>query len=141
MATNTIFAPKTVNNRARVVPEGTVEGDHLIINGRPAAAVTDRGDATRTSTVTPGNITSVTYKSGGASLQPTQATVAFDGTHLWDVTGVTTATGNDVAVYRTSATPPTLTLTEGTNTLFGYTDYPESYAKEAGKAPVRIGDI
>lgn len=141
MATNTIFAPKTVNNRARVVPEGTVAGDHLIIEGRPAAAVTDRGDATRTTTVTPGNVTSVTYKSGGASLEPTKATVAFDGTHLWDVTGVTTATGNDVAVYRTSGATPTLTLTEGSNTLFGYTDYPESYAKEAGKAPVRIGDI
>ena len=32
-----------------------------------------------------------------------------------------------------------LSLTEGTNTLYGVTDYPTDYRKEAGRAPVRIG--
>ena len=69
---------------------------------------------------------------------PAEATVAYDGT--WEfssITGVTTSTGQDVAVYITSG--GVLTLTSSGNTLYGYTDYPRDYVKAAGIAPVRIG--
>lgn len=138
MAINQIFAPDRNNSRARVVPAGTKSGDPLLINDRPAVAETDRGDATRTETTfLPPGVTSLTYQSGGQTLDPDQATVNFDGTFEFEVTGITDTTGNDVAVYITSAGD--LTLTEGSNTLFGHTDYPESYKKIAGRGPVRIG--
>lgn len=137
MATNTIFQPNYKNNRARVVPAGTKSGDHLLVDGRPAVALTDRGDGVRSATTLPKGIASLTYHSGGASLKDDQATVAFDGTFFLPVTGATTTTGNDVKVYITSTGD--LTLTAGSNTLFGLTDYPESFNKTAGFAAVRIG--
>ena len=138
MALNKIFQSTEAEHRARVVPDGTKSGDPVLINDRPAVALTDRGNGTRTDTTgLPAGVTSITYQSGGASLQSDQASVAFDGTWEFDVTGAATSTAQDVAVYITGAGG--LTLTEGSNTLFGYTDYPESYLKVAGRAPVRIG--
>lgn len=139
MALNRIRPGDERNNRARVVPEGTVSGDFLVVGGRPAAALTSRGDATKSETMTGLGITVSGIKSGGVGLEPDQASLAFDGTYAWPVTGVTATTANDVAVYITGGATPTLTLTAGSNTLFGYTDYPEGYNKVAGEAPVRIG--
>jgi hypothetical protein len=66
-----------------------------------------------------------------------RATVAFDGTfEFTGITGVTTSTGQDVAVYITSGNA--LTTTSTGNTLFGYTDYPTGYTKATGVAPVRL---
>lgn len=138
MALNKIFQSTQSEHRARVVPEGTKSGDPLLIGDRPAVALTDRGDGTREATgALPVNIVSLEYKSGGASLQPDQASVAFDGTWEFEVTGAAVSTAQDVAVYITGA--GALTLTQGSNTLYGHTDYPESYLKVAGRAPVRIG--
>lgn len=161
MAVNAVFQENGKNNRARVVPEGTEAGDFLMIDGRPAVAYTDRGDATRTYPVALG--ATITRPSGGVGFAEDEAGVAFDGTWDLPVTGVDEDTAQDVAVYfkagvdaipeveadpeegiagspAVPAVPAELVLTSSGNTLFGYTDYPkENYSKRAGIAPVRIG--
>lgn len=134
MAINKIFQTNQADHRARVVPSGTVSGDPLLLESRPAVALTDRGDATRTKVV---NGVTITYPTGGVGLATDEATVTFSGSFEFEVTGALTSTGNDEPVYITSA--GALTLTEGTNTLYGHTDYPKGYVKRAGVAVVRIG--
>ena len=133
MATNKVFQENTKNNRARVVPVGTKSGDFLIVGGRPAVALTDRGDATKTTHISGG--ASLTLPSGGFSLKPNEASLAFDGTWHLPVTGATTTTGNDVPVYFNAGN---LQLTASGNPV-GYTDYPQGFYKQAGFAAVRIG--
>ena len=133
MATNKVFQENTNNNRARVVPVGTKAGDLLTLGGRLAVALTDRGDATKTTPISGG--ASLTLPSGGFSLEPNEASVAFDGTWHLPVTGATTTTGNGVNVYYNAGT---LQLTPLGNTV-GYTDYQQGFYKQAGFAAVRIG--
>ena len=133
MATNKVFQENTKNNRARVVPVGTKSGDFLIVGGRPAVALTDRGDATKTTPISGG--ASLTLPSGGFSLKPNEASLAFDGTWHLPVTGATTTTGNEVPVYSVTGK---LQLTASGNPV-GYTDYPQGFYKQAGFAAVRIG--
>ncbi len=137
MALNQIFAPTHGKNRVRVVASGVVSGQPLLSGAEPAVALTDRGDAVKTTAIAGSGLTSVTYKSGGAGLAANEASLAFDGTFEFAVTGATTGTDSGVAVYITAGGALTTTLTG--NTLFGYTDYPKGYRKEAGRAPVRIG--
>lgn len=137
MALNRIFKETELKNRARVVPEGTQSGDPLLIATRPAVAITDRGDGTRDFTVEGSALEWLNLPSGGVGLAPDEASVAFDGTWEFEVTGATTATAQDSAVYITGA--GALTTTVGSNTLFGYVDYPVGYFKAAGRLPVRIG--
>ena len=133
MATNKVFQGDTKNNRERVVPVGTKSGDVVIISGRLAVALTDRGDATKTTPISGG--ASLTLPSGGFSLEPNEASLAFDGTWHLPVTGATTTTGNDVPVYFNAGN---LQLTASGNPV-GYTDYPQGFYKQAGFAAVRIG--
>ena len=133
MATNKVFQENTKNNRARVVPLGTRSGDFLIVGGRPAVALTDRGDATKTTPISGG--VSLTLPSGGFSLKPNEASLAFDGTWHLPVTGATTTTTSGVPVYHNAGT---LQLTPLGNTV-GFTDYPQGFYKRAGFAAVRIG--
>lgn len=135
MAKNMVYRYTSEKTRERVVPSGTVAGAPLLINTRPAVAITSRGNATKSETF---GAFSITRPSGGVGNLDDSATVAFDGT--WEftgITGVTTSTGQDVAIYITSG--GALTTTATSNTLFGYTDYPRGYAKATGRAPVRIG--
>lgn len=133
MATNKVFQENTKNNRVRVVPVGTKSGGFLIVGGRLAVALTNRGDATKTTPISGG--ASLTLPSGGFSLKPNEASLAFDGTWLLPVTGATTTTGNDVPVYIKSGK---LQLDPSGNAV-GYTDYPQGFYKQAGFAAVRIG--
>ena len=133
MATNKVFQENTKNNRARVVPVGTKSGDFLIVGGRPAVALTDRGDATKTTPISGG--ASLTLPSGGFSLKPNEASLAFDGTWHLPVTGATIATDNGVPVYFNAGK---LQLTASGDPV-GYTDYPKSFYKRADFAAVRIG--
>ena len=133
MATNKVFQENTRNNRARVVPVGTRSGDFILTEGRLAVALTDRGDATKTTPISGG--ASLTLPSGGFSLKPNEATLAFDGTWHLPVTGATTTTNSGVPVYYNAGT---LQLTPLGNTV-GYTDYPQGFYKQAGFAAVRIG--
>ena len=134
MATNKVFQENTKNNRARVVPVGTKAGDIINVSGRVAVALTDRGDATKTTPISGG--ASLTLPSGGFSLKPNEATLAFDGTWHLPVTGATTTTGNGVPVYLNAA--GNLQLTASGDPV-GYTDYPQGFYKQAGFAAVRIG--
>lgn len=141
MALNRIFAGDERKNRVRVVPSGTVSGDPLLLGVRPAVAITDRGDATRSFTL--GGIAVSGLPSGGVGSATDEASVAFDGTWEFDgvvSTGTTpapTSTAQDTAVYITSGLA--LTLDSSGNTLFGYVDYPKDYHKVAGTLPIRIG--
>lgn len=137
MALNQIFAPTTGKCKAREVDAGVTAGTPLLSGDLPAVALTDRGDATRTQAVAGSNVTSITYKTGGASLADDEASLAFDGTFEFAVTGATADTEDDVEVFITAA--GALTTTGTGNTHYGYTDYPRDYRKEAGRAPVRIG--
>lgn len=138
MALNKIFQSTEKDHRERIVPAGTVPGTPLLVNSRPAVALTARGDVTRTQTTgLPAGLTAITYAIGGASNLADRASVAFDGTWEFAVTGATTGTTSDTEVFITSG--GTLTLTGTGNTHFGWTDYPRDYRKEAGRAPVRIG--
>ena len=132
MATNKVFQENTKNNRARVVPVGTKAGDVINVSGRLAVALTDRGDATKTTPISGG--ASLTLPSGGFSLEPNEASLAFDGTWLLPVTGATTTTDNDVPVYFNAGN---LQLTASGDPV-GYTDYPQGFYKQAGFAAVRI---
>lgn len=140
MAKNLIYNGNDELNRARVVPSGTLSGDPVINVDRPAVAITSRGD-TISSTVVDG--LTHQYRSGGFSNKAEEATLAFDGTYEFDVTGVTASTGNQVKVYAVvdsgTGKVTALTTTASGNTLFGVTDYPNDYYKRAGIAPVRIG--
>ena len=133
MATNKVFQENTKNNRARVVPVGTKSGDVIFTENRLAVALTDRGDATKTTPISGG--VSLTLPSGGFSLKPNEATLAFDGTWHLPVTGATTTTNSGVPVYYNAGT---LQLTPLGNSV-GYTDYPQGFYKRAGFAAVRIG--
>ena len=133
MATNKVFQENTRNNRARVVPVGTKSGDFIFTEGRLAVALTDRGDATKTTPISGG--ASLTSPSGGFSLKPNEASLPFDGTWHLPVTGATTTTNSGVPVYYNAGT---LQLTPLGNTV-GYTDYPQGFYKQAGFAAVRIG--
>ena len=133
MATNKVFQESTRLNRAHVVPVGTKAGDIVIVSGRLAVALTDRGDATTTTPISGG--ASLTLPSGGFSLKPNEASLAFDGTWHLPVTGATTTTDNDVPVYFNAGN---LQLTASGDPV-GYTDYPQGFYKQAGFAAVRIG--
>lgn len=135
MALNFIYEPRGADVAERAVPSGTKAGDPLLIGIRPAVAVTSRQDATKTFTLADGS--SRTIPVGSASQTVGAATVAFGGTaEFTGITGVTTSTAQDVAIYITPG--GALTTTSTANTLFGYTNYPVSYTKATGKAPVRI---
>ena len=135
MVLNKIFRETPELNRALPVPSGTKQGTPLLVEGVPVVTLTARTGVTATETYLDG--TSVTYSISGASVPAGQATCAFDGTFEFAVAGATTSTASLVKVYITSG--GVLTLTQGTNTLYGVTDYPTNFRKEAVRAPVRIG--
>ena len=66
------------------------------------------------------------------------AGVATDGTWEFEgITGVTASTAQGVAIYAT-ANAAELTTTAAGNTKVGVVNYPATYTKAAGKAPVKI---
>ena len=154
MALNKIFASTQELHRDRKLseiivptPVTTIQPGVPVLIGsaaataRPAVSLTASGNATKTETNgLPAGITSITYTNGGVGndgAPAPSASFAFDGTFEFAVTGATTSQASDVPVYITSA--GALTLTAGSNTLYGRTDYPVGYRKEADRAPVKIG--
>jgi hypothetical protein len=107
------------------VVSGTVSGGAVVstaASGRiPAVALTDRGDAERTESFGPYDIT---YPSGGVGLQADQATVALDGAFRFDVVGASASTVRNTPVYAVLSTDTVtgLTLTASTNAPFGRID-------------------
>ncbi len=148
MALNKIFQSSTRLHRARALtgvtnpstPPTTIQpGVPVTFTEGPAVSITASGNSTVTQTTGLGNnITSVTYKNGGAGLAAGEATFAFDGTFEFAVTGATTGTADGVEVFIVPV-GGALTLTSAGNVHFGWTDYPRGYTKEAGRAPVKVG--
>lgn len=134
MPTNQIYKPNRNLSKVRDVGGAVAQGTPLIVDGRPGVTDSDSGGSTRTEVI---GGTTIEFPSGGVGLDEDFAVVHFDGTFEFEVTGATTSTDSGVPVYLTSA--GALTLTEGSNTYFGVTDYPTGYAKVAGRAPVQIG--
>lgn len=124
MALNVVLAGTPENNREVPVAANTVAGTPLIALGRPAVTLTARGDV----------VNSKGVKIGGIGNKADSATVAFNGVYIFPVTGALANTAKGTKVYLTSA--GALTLTEGTNTLFGtvYDNKPS-----AAKCAVEIG--
>lgn len=135
MALNRVYAGK-LPAISRPVPSGTKSGDFLIVNGRPVVALTDRQGTVKTETF--GDMT-ISYPGITSGNPAGSASLCVDGTFDLPVTGANGSTANDAVVYIKSGAL-TLTGTAGTDTVFGYTNYPpNNYARKAGIAPVRIG--
>lgn len=147
MATNKIYLETTERNRERLLsdiavpttaPTSIQPGVPVVFDDGPAVSLTASGNATVTqSTNLPTGLNSINYDNGGVGNQDGAASFAFDGTWEFSVTGATTSTADGVEVFIT--TTGGLTLTEGTNAHYGWTDYPRDYYKRAGIAAVRIG--
>lgn len=142
MATNMYKKYTEAKTREWEVPEGTVAGDLVIhgVSGQVGVAITSRGDA-----VSPANIPGVTggtVPSGGVGNKPTGATVAVDGSWVFDITGATdgetvagSGTEAGTTVYATDD-PQTVALT-GTDVV-GVID---DGAIIGGRGPVLIGAV
>lgn len=123
------------------VPGGTVVLDGV----RPAITLAASGGSSVTETTNlPGNITSVTRTVGGAGYREDCADVAYDGSWLLPVTGVTNGatvpdsgagTSQGTAVYRTTA-DGAITLTSAGGTKIGEID---DCTIVGGIAAVQIG--
>lgn len=128
------------------VPAGTQAGTLVIhpVSGQVGVTLTARGDST-TSAGIPG-VTGGTIPNGGAGNKANSATVAVDGTWLFNVPGSTNGdtnpatgtagTAEGTKVYRTSA--GALTLTAGSNTLIGVID---DGVIVGNVAPILIGAV
>ena len=115
-------------------------GTALINNGRAGVAYTASGGFTASQTL--GGMTVSGIAAGGVGLDALQVSVATDGSYEFPVTGATTSTANGTKVFAVVASGKItgLTLTEGSNALFGFVNNPQDYvASAAGIACVKIG--
>lgn len=121
-----------------VVTEVAV-GTALINNDRPGVAYTPSGGFTGSTTI--GGVTISGIAQGGASLKPLEVSVATDGSYEFPITGATAATANGTNVYAVVATGRVteLTLTLGTNKLFGVVNNPADYDATGAVSCVKIG--
>lgn len=151
MTKNMIYKYDEKKTRVRTLGATVNAGTPLLdpADARPAVALTNSGDATKTITTADiaigGGVTTLTYANGGVGLVGKETTLAFDGT--WEFSGVVssgstpapTTTAQGVDVYITTGGALTLT-SGGSNVFYGNVDYPIDYNKRAGYLPVRIGD-
>lgn len=119
-----------------------VPGGTLVLDGtRPAVTIAASGGSTRTRTLANGATLTETDK-GGVGYRTNCAVVAYDGSWLFPVAGVTAGetvagagTDRGTKVYRITATGA-LTLTDTSNTYVGIID---DGSIIDGVAPVQIG--
>lgn len=144
MATNLVYRNDNKQNRVETLAATYAPGKPVVsLGGLPAVTVTGSGDYTK-SEVIPGVGTLSGIAAGGVGLEGKEVSLAFDGTWEFDKAefGGTLPSANIAQgdkVYITSA--GVLTTTEGSNTLFGYFDYPKEYDKTRGFLPIRIGAL
>lgn len=151
MALNKVYVETQERNRDRelslietptTAPTEIQPGVPVTFGDGPAVSLTASGNAIKVEndpTMLPGGVTSLSYRNGGVgnSEDPPSASFAFDGTFEFEVDGATPTTESGVEVFITNTGD--LTLTAGSNVHYGWTDYPVSYFKRTGIAPVRIG--
>lgn len=137
MALNLVYRNIDSKNRVEDLGETLAPGAPALSKaGLPVVAVTGSGDYTVTETGF-GGVTISGIPAGGVGLEGQQVTLAFDGTWEFEVTGATASTAQGTEVYITAAGD--LTTTAGSNTAYGYVDYPVDYDRTRGLTPVRIG--
>lgn len=114
-------------------------GTALVNNGRAGVAYTASGGSTASESI--GGMTISGIANGGVGLGALEASVATDGTYEFPVTGAGPTTDNGVLVYAVVASGKitSLTLTVGTNTLWGVVNNPKDYVAASGVACVKIG--
>src|SRR5687768_4248715 len=89
MATNMYKKYTEAKTREWEVPTGTQAGDLVVhaVSGQVGVALTARGDSVTTVAI-PGLVTA-SIVNGGAGNKPTAATVAVDGSWVFDIVGAT----------------------------------------------------
>jgi hypothetical protein len=114
-------------------------GTALINNGRAGVAYTGSGGNTRSETIAGMTISGI--PAGGVGLGAKEVSVATDGSYEFEVTGAGPTTANGTPVYAVVASSKitSLTLTEGTNALWGVVNNPQDYVAASGVACVKIG--
>jgi len=114
-------------------------GTALLNGTRAGVAYTNSGGYTGSESI--GGMTVSGIPQGGVGLDALQVSVATDGTYEFPVTGAGPTTDNGTAVYAVVASEKIteLTLTVGTNTLWGYVNNPQDYVAASGVACVKIG--
>lgn len=148
MAEN-MFKKYTESLTREIEVGANVPGGSLVLDGtRPAVTLAASGGSSVTETTNlPGRLTSISYTEGGVNYRTNCAVVAYDGSWLFTVTGVTAgetvgnaAAGTDqgTKVYAIVAAGMVtgLTLTSTDNTYVGIIDDGNIVA---GVAPVQIG--
>lgn len=152
MTKNMVYKYEEKNTRVRVLAATVTSGTPLLdpFDARPAVALTNSGDATKTITTADlpigGGVTTLTYPNGGVGLVGKETTLAYDGTWEFPVysTGTTDAptnTAQGTQVYVPAAGTGHLTLSSASSAIaYGKVDYPVDWDKRAGFLPVRIGD-
>jgi hypothetical protein len=148
MSLNKIFSSSERLHRARALstivnptstPTTIQPGVPVTFTDGPAVSLTASANGTKTVTTNlAGGVTSLTYENAPVGVATGEAVFAFDGTFEFAVTGAGTGTAKGVEVYIVPGTGA-LTLTASTNVHFGWTDYPEGYVKESGRAAVQVG--
>lgn len=129
MALNVILSDLRSERRARPVGNNVAPGTPLINGGQPAVTLTGSRDYAGNALTLTGRVGGVEQSivlaggRGGESLPADDyATITFSGTYTFPVAGASTATEPGTPVYIDEATNE-LSLTEGTNTLFGRVEF------------------
>lgn len=114
-------------------------GTALINSGRAGIAYVNSGGFTTSETL--GGATTSGIPAGGVGLDALQVSVATDGSYEFAVTGASASTPNGTPVYAVVASGKitSLTLTEGTNVLWGHVNNPQDYVASASAICVKIG--
>lgn len=142
MATNLVYMGTPADNRVETLAATYGPGVPVLsLAGLPAVTLTGSGDYTKSEAIA-GYGTLSGIPAGGVGLTGKEVTLAFNGTFEFDKdafggTLPTTNIAQGNKVYITSG--GALTNTAGSNTLFGYYDYPKDYDTTRGFLPIRIG--
>jgi hypothetical protein len=114
-------------------------GTALVNGDRAGVAYTPSGGHQISKTV--GGLTISGFSDAGVGLDELKVSVATDGSYEFAVTGATAATANGTKVYAvlTGVLVTGLTLTVGTNKLFGVINNPSDYDAPGAVSCVKIG--
>lgn len=131
---NMIFQDDPIFRRRVPVPAGTKAGMPLHVSGKPAVAVTDRGDVEKTRTRPDG--ATVKREMAYVGSKSDEAVVTFTGTFALDVTGASKSTQPGTIVYITNSNQ--LSTTASGNKHFGVVEFFRGETSTTDTA-VRIG--
>lgn len=136
---NVLYSDIESERRTRKVGNDVAPGTALVSGGRPAITITGSGDYAGNAVTVTGNGETLTIAGGrgGVSLDDDEATVTFTGSYFFDVTGASASTTQGTEVYLVDA-DNTLTLTKGSNTLWGVVEFFRG-EKSATDTAVTIG--